>query len=68
MENLRRNPGSMRAAINAMCWDCVYDSQAPGNWRQQVTACPLSSCALWQIRPRSRSRLASDASGTPAAA
>jgi hypothetical protein len=44
---------SMRAAINAKCKDCIYDSCAPGNWRQQVQACTISTCSLWAYRPKS---------------
>jgi hypothetical protein len=42
-----------RQAIAAKCKDCTYDQQAPGNWRQQVHACDIKSCALWMLRPRS---------------
>lgn len=41
------------AAIAAKCKDCIYDREAPGNWRQQVTACSITSCALWPYRPKS---------------
>jgi hypothetical protein len=41
-------------AINAKCKDCIYDKCAPGNWRQQVTACTIRSCSLWEYRPKSR--------------
>lgn len=44
---------SLRAAINAKCKDCVYDPLGPGNWRQQVTACRITDCPLWPLRPRS---------------
>jgi hypothetical protein len=40
-------------AINAKCKDCIYDTMAPGNWRQQVTACTVISCPLYEHRPRS---------------
>jgi hypothetical protein len=46
---------SMRAAINAKCKDCIYDKCAPGNWRQQVEACTISTCSLWVYRPKSSS-------------
>jgi len=42
---------SLRAAINAMCKDCIYDDQDSGTWRQQVTACIFRKCPLWPIRP-----------------
>jgi hypothetical protein len=47
---------SMRAAINAKCKDCIYDDCAPGNWRQQVAACTISTCSLWPYRPKSKPR------------
>jgi hypothetical protein len=46
---------SMRKAINDKCRDCIYDSCAPGNWRQQVQACTISTCSLWAYRPKSSS-------------
>jgi len=42
----------MRAAINAHCRDCLYDSAERGTWRQQVEACSITGCALWPFRPR----------------
>jgi hypothetical protein len=47
---------SMRAAINAKCKDCIYDDCAPGNWRQQVAACTISTCSLHPYRPKSKPR------------
>ena len=44
---------SRRAAIEAKCRDCIYDPQARGTWRQQVTLCSCFDCPLWQFRPRS---------------
>jgi hypothetical protein len=44
---------SMRAAINGKCKDCIYDRCAPGNWRQQVQACTISTCSLYPYRPKS---------------
>lgn len=49
-------------AIAAKCKDCIYDKCAPGNWRQQVTACTSVSCPLYEYRPRSKSVAKS---GTP---
>ncbi|RDS76404.1 hypothetical protein DL238_01455 [Alteriqipengyuania lutimaris] len=49
------NRGSLRAAIDAKCKDCVYDKQEPGGWRQQVAACPCEhSCPLWSVRTQPR--------------
>jgi hypothetical protein len=52
---------SMRAAINAKCKDCIYDTCAPGNWRQQVEGCAIRDCSLWPYRPKSKSKRQSDA-------
>ena len=41
-------------AINAKCKDCVYDKLDDGNWRQQVTRCNGTDCALYPHRPVSR--------------
>jgi hypothetical protein len=46
---------SRTAAINAKCKDCIHDSCAPGTWRQQVEACAIRSCPLWDFRPKSHS-------------
>ncbi len=46
---------SLRKRVNLMCRSCIYDEKAPGNWRQQVTACKCDYCALWVVRPVSKS-------------
>jgi hypothetical protein len=51
-----RVPVSMRSAINEKCRDCIYDPLAPGNWRQQVQACVITTCPLWPLRPKSKPR------------
>lgn len=43
-------PG-LRGKINAYCVSCIYDGQAPGNWKQQVTACTVTDCPLYSVRP-----------------
>ena len=43
---------SLRAAINAMCKNCLYDpSNGNGAWREQVQGCSSSNCALHPVRP-----------------
>ena len=56
-ETLRRKPESIRAAINAKCFDCIYDSEdgGPGTWRRQIAACQIKTCALWPFRAKSSS-------------
>jgi len=44
---------SMRAAINAMCRQCIYDPHAAGTWRKQVQECTAPDCALYAYRPTS---------------
>lgn len=43
-------PG-LRAAVNAMCRDCIYDSAAGGTARQQIIDCRVTACPLWLVRP-----------------
>jgi len=45
---------SLRRSINAMCRSCIYDRFAPGTWRQQVEACSCPACALFPVRPVSK--------------
>ena len=58
---------SLRAAINAHCKWCSYDPKSGlGNWRQQVTACAITRCALWPYRPTSKgSKPTSEANSGP---
>jgi len=42
---------SLRAAINAKCRECIYDSKDQGTWRQQVGACTCPKCPLFPHRP-----------------
>lgn len=42
---------SLKKAIEQKCKDCTYDSACPGTWREQVEACRVKSCALWEVRP-----------------
>ena len=43
-------------AIAAKCKECIYDELDQGTWRQQVQACEISSCALYDYRPKSNAR------------
>lgn len=42
---------SLKAAINAMCKQCIYDKAEPGTWRDQVENCQAVTCALYEVRP-----------------
>lgn len=44
-------PRSLRAAIDAKCKSCVYDPDARGNWREQVSGCSAANCPLHAVRP-----------------
>ena len=39
------NPKSLRAAINAKCFECGGDQY------QEVTHCLVKECSLWNVRP-----------------
>lgn len=45
IEKAKANPKSLRAAINAKCWDCS------GYIRKEVINCPADDCPLWGVRP-----------------
>ena len=45
---------SRKKRMDLKCRSCIYDEKAPGNWRQQVTACKDDHCPLWAMRPVSR--------------
>lgn len=47
-------PTTRGAAIAAKCKDCIHDPAAPGNWKEQVSACSSVECPLWRFRPVSR--------------
>ena len=45
------NKVSPQRAIANHCKGCIYDSLAGGTWREQVEACPIVKCELYQHRP-----------------
>ncbi len=47
---MTKNP-SLRKCVNDNCRSCIYDPQAAGTWRQQVTLCTVKNCALYPVRP-----------------
>lgn len=51
---------SLRKAINDKCRDCIFDELSPGRWRQQVSACSVSSCPLWPVRPTTKANTNED--------
>lgn len=44
---------SLRAAIDGKCRDCGA-CDAGANWREHVSCCPVTDCALWPVRPVSK--------------
>lgn len=42
---------TLRQAVKQNCKDCCYDTTAGGTWLQQVEACQVTKCALWEHRP-----------------
>lgn len=53
LEILARNPRSLRAAINAKCWDCVGQDADPAP-RRRIGECGCTSCPLHAVRPYQR--------------
>ena len=49
------NRPSLRKCIDQNCKSCVYDPKAAGTWRQQVALCSVTSCALYPVRPVTKS-------------
>ena len=56
IQRARLHPKSLRLAINAQCYDCIYDKSDIGTWRQQVEACPSINCPLYCQRPKATSQ------------
>jgi len=40
-----------KTAIDKMCKNCIYDSNAKGTWVKQVEECTSTGCALYCYRP-----------------
>lgn len=61
-EGVTKQKRSLRKAVNEHCRDCIYDhmDKGAGNWRQQVTNCTVAKCALYEVRPMSKSRKAGE--------
>lgn len=50
IEQLKRNPTSLRASINAKCFDCQgQDSDPAVKWR--IGNCEIPDCPLFNVRP-----------------
>lgn len=53
IERSRRNPTSLRMAINGKCFDCQGGHADPGV-RVRIRECPISRCTLHAVRPYQR--------------
>jgi len=42
---------SLRGAIDAKCRDCGGLDGGARFWRLHVSACPVTDCPLWRVRP-----------------
>ena len=50
LERAKQNPKSLRAAIDAMCWDCQgRDADPAPRWR--IGDCTSPDCPLYPVRP-----------------
>ena len=48
------NSPTRAKAITKHCFECIYDREAAGTNRQQVTLCAVRSCALYPFRPTTK--------------
>ena len=44
---------SPRQAIKAHCIGCIYDNAEKGNKLEQIEACTIVQCELYEYRPKS---------------
>lgn len=42
---------SLRAAIDAKCRNCGGQEGGERFWRVHTSACPVTACPLWKVRP-----------------
>jgi len=48
IEKAKKNPKSLRLAINGKCWDCSSGQRA------EITHCTVTDCTLYPVRPYSK--------------
>lgn len=41
----------LRAAVDAKCRNCGGQEGGKRYWRLHVSACPVTNCPLWRVRP-----------------
>ena len=49
LERAQKNPKSLRAAIDAKCFQCQGEGQDPGTWAR-VRECTIPDCGLYLAR------------------
>lgn len=49
LERAQKNPKSLRAAIDAKCFQCQGDGEDPGTW-ERVRTCTIPDCGLYLLR------------------
>lgn len=47
VQKLEGNPKSLRLAVNAMCYQCMGNSNTPS----EIRDCTAKKCALYNVRP-----------------
>lgn len=50
-QRAQQNPQSMRAAVNAKCFDCVGGEHADHGYHRAIRDCPSTRCPLHGVRP-----------------
>ena len=53
IKQAKKNPSSLRKAIDAMCFHCfggTEDDMPDSGWRQSIRDCSSYSCPLWHHR------------------
>lgn len=50
IERAKRNPRSLRLAVNAKCYDCQGRDADPGV-KRRIGRCEISNCSLYPVRP-----------------
>jgi hypothetical protein len=52
---LKKNPKSLRLAIDAKCWDCSGGGADVGTL-EEIRNCIVTLCPLWPVRPYQKKR------------
>jgi len=53
MDKVRANPKSIRASVNAKCYDCQGQDADP-SWQWRVGNCTATDCPLYGVRQHQR--------------